>query len=55
MLEGNQKYYYLNSIQTTAVFDKIKKCFIINTPNDMAMKFWIGATANLANMTVVFA
>lgn len=40
---------------TTAVYDKIKKVFVINTPNDLATKFWIGATANLANMTVVFA
>ena len=27
---------------------------MINTPDDLAMKWWIGATAELANMTVVF-
>lgn len=45
----------VRSLLTTAVFDHEKKCFILNTPHDLAMKFWIGATANLANMTSVFA
>ena len=42
-------------IRTTAHYDKENKEFIINTPDDLAMKFWIGAAANLANMTVCFA
>lgn len=45
----------VRSLMTTAIFDKVKKCFIINTPHQLGTKFWIGATANLANMTVVFA
>ncbi|CAD8063787.1 unnamed protein product [Paramecium primaurelia] len=45
----------VRQIQTTAVYDKDTQTFIINTPTDLAIKFWIGATANLANMTVVFA
>ena len=42
-------------IATTAVYDPSSEEFIINTPNDLAMKFWIGATADLANMTVLWA
>jgi len=45
----------VRNLLTTAIFDRVKGCFILNTPDDMAMKFWIGATANLANMTAVFA
>ena len=42
-------------INTTAVYDISTQEFILNTPNDLAMKFWIGGTADLANMTVVWA
>lgn len=45
----------VRNVLTTAIFDPIKKVFILNTPTLLATKFWIGATANLANMTVVFA
>lgn len=44
-----------SSLLTTAIFDRERKCFILNTPHDLAMKVWIGATANLANMSAVFA
>ena len=42
-------------INTTAVYDTSTEEFILNTPNDLSMKFWIGATADLANMTVLWA
>ncbi|CAD8091328.1 unnamed protein product [Paramecium sonneborni] len=42
----------VRQIQTTAIYDKDTQTFIINTPTDLATKFWIGATANLANMTL---
>ena len=42
-------------IQTTAHYDKKTKEFIINTPNDLAMKFWIGGASKTANMCSVFA
>ena len=45
----------VKGIMTTATFDPKTNEFIINTPCDMAMKFWIGATAELANMTVCWA
>jgi acyl-CoA oxidase len=40
---------------TTAIYDKQSQEYIINTPNDMAMKFWIGGAAKTATMAVVFA
>jgi len=43
------------NILTTAVYDKNTKEFIINTPCDEAMKFWIGGAANTANIGAVFA
>jgi len=45
----------VRDIQTTATYDPKTRQFIINTPNDLAMKFWIGAAAHLANNAVVFA
>jgi acyl-CoA oxidase len=38
-----------------ATFDKATKGFILNTPNQEAMKFWIGGAAKTSNMSVVFA
>ncbi len=40
---------------TTAHYDPDRHEFIINTPNDLAMKFWIGAAAQLANVAAVWA
>ena len=40
---------------TTAHYDKAKEEFIINTPNDIAMKFWIGGASKTATIGVVFA
>jgi acyl-CoA oxidase len=45
----------VKSIRTSAVYDKKSNTFIINTPDELAIKFWIGATAELANMTIIWA
>lgn len=45
----------VRDIATTATYDPKTREFIINTPDDMAMKFWIGAAAHLANISAVFA
>lgn len=42
-------------ILTTAKYDINSKKFILNTPSDLAMKFWVGNAADIANMSVVFA
>ena len=45
----------VKGIDTTAHYDKETKEFIIHTPNDGAMKFWIGGAAKTSNMSVIFA
>jgi acyl-CoA oxidase len=40
---------------TTAHYDKATKEFIINTPCEEAMKFWIGGAAKTSNISVIFA
>ena len=40
---------------TTATYDHDTKSFVLNTPVDEGMKFWIGNLAETANMGVVFA
>jgi acyl-CoA oxidase len=42
-------------IETTAHYDKNTKEFIIHTPSDTAMKFWIGGAAKTSNISVIFA
>jgi acyl-CoA oxidase len=42
-------------ILTTAHYDKQTQEFIINTPCDEAMKFWIGGAAKTSNISVIFA
>lgn len=42
-------------ILTRADYDHKTREFVINTPEDIGMKFWIGAAAHLANMCVVWA
>jgi len=42
-------------ILTTAHYDKVTKEFVINTPSEEAMKFWIGGAAKTANISVIFA
>lgn len=45
----------VRGIQTTAVYDQETDEFIINTPNDLAMKFWIGGASKTASISAVFA
>lgn len=45
----------VRSILTTAHYDPKTEEFIINTPTDMAMKFWIGGASKTATMACVFA
>lgn len=40
---------------TNAVFDEKKKDFVIYTPHERGVKFWIGNAAQTANMAVVAA
>ena len=42
-------------METTAVFDKDSKEFIINTPTPLAQKYWITNGAVHAKHCVVFA
>lgn len=45
----------VQGLQTTATFDPIKDEFIINTPNDGAIKWWIGNAAVHGKFATVFA
>ena len=42
-------------VLTTAHYDNRTREFVINTPCDEAMKFWIGGAAKTVNMSIVFA
>jgi acyl-CoA oxidase len=45
----------VRGIETEARYDPKTKDIVINTPNEVAMKFWIGGAAKTSNITVVFA
>lgn len=45
----------MRGILTTAHYDKETREFVINTPSEEAMKFWIGGAAKTSNTSVVFA
>ena len=45
----------VQGILTTATYDHKNKSFVLHTPIDQGMKFWIGNLAQTANMGVVFA
>lgn len=45
----------VQGIQTVATFDPIKDEFVINTPNDGAIKWWIGNAAVHGKFATVFA
>ena len=40
---------------TEAHYDHATRQFVMNSPTKDAMKFWIGAAANLANISVIWA
>lgn len=43
------------ALQTTCTFISKSDGFLLNTPNEAAIKFWIGSGYKLANMAIVFA
>jgi len=45
----------VRGILTTATYDRKQKEFILNTPSNKAMKFWIGGAGNTSNTSAVFA
>lgn len=45
----------VQGVLTTATYDVPSESFILNTPNDMAAKFWIGNLAKTATIGVVVA
>lgn len=45
----------VQGILTTAHYLHSERSFILNTPSEMGMKFWIGNLSRTANMGVVFA
>jgi acyl-CoA oxidase len=45
----------VRGILTTAHYDPTTKEFVINTPSDKAMKFWIGGASKTSNTSVIFA
>jgi acyl-CoA oxidase len=45
----------VKGIITEAHYDNKNREFIINSPSKEAMKFWIGAAAELANMSIIWA
>ena len=45
----------VRGIETTATYNKKNNTFIVNTPNDMAQKYWIGNAGKHARMAAVFA
>lgn len=45
----------VRGITTEAIYDHKKSEFIINSPDKGSMKFWIGAAAQLATMSVIWA
>lgn len=45
----------VQGIKTTATYDPATREFVLNTPRDQDMKFWIGNLAKTATHGVVFA
>ena len=45
----------VKGIETTATFDLKNKEYVINTPNEKSMKFWIGGAAKTATVCVIWA
>jgi len=45
----------VRNILTTAHYDPKTEEFILNTPSDLAMKFWIGGASKTATISCVFA
>ena len=45
----------VQGILTTATYNHGERCFILNTPHELGMKYWIGNLAKTGNNAVIFA
>lgn len=45
----------VQSLETEAVYDKVRKEFVINSPTLSSFKWWPGELTNLASIAIVFA
>ena len=45
----------VQELETTATFDPASDTFVINTPSESAMKFWVGGAAKSATIAIVWA
>lgn len=45
----------IKEMETTAIYDPETKEFILNSPTDTSMKYWIGSLGKTANMAIIFA
>jgi len=45
----------VKGVETTATYDKENKEFILHTPTEKAMKFWIGGASKTSNTAAIFA
>jgi acyl-CoA oxidase len=43
------------AVETTANYDPVSGGFVLNSPTPTSAKWWIGAAANTANVSVIFA
>jgi acyl-CoA oxidase len=43
------------NIETEAIYDHVGRSFILNTPSDAALKFWIGGSGEIATHGVIWA
>ena len=46
---------YVKGIRTTATLDRNSDCFILNTPDTGATKWWIGGLGKVANHAILIA
>ena len=45
----------VKGLMTKATYDKNTQEFVLHTPDDKAMKFWIGGASKSSNTAAVFA
>jgi acyl-CoA oxidase len=46
---------YIRGFETTAIYDRSKDEFVINSPTDTSTKWWIGMAGQTATHSIVFA
>jgi acyl-CoA oxidase len=45
----------VQGIETTATYDEASESFVLHTPSETAMKFWVGHLGKTASRAIVFA